>query len=99
MFVLLKMCLPQAAAMHDLLIDDDRILVSAPVVTVAGAIAVTVAIALMHDGFYSLHSRHLAVRRQRLGDDLIHVVVLVRREPADEVYLGRSIGQCFVLRV
>src|SRR5688572_20288508 len=88
-----KCVLPQAAAMHDLLIDDDRILASAPVMTVP------VAIALMHDRFYSLHSRHLAVRRQRLGDDLIHVVVLVSREPPDEVYLRRSVRQCFVLRV
>ena len=37
--------------------------------------------------------------RQRLGDDLVHVVILVRREPPDEVHVGRRVRERLVALV
>jgi hypothetical protein len=36
---------------------------------------------------------------QRLADDLVHVVIAIGRQPADEGDAGRGIGQRFILLV
>src|SRR5690349_3566133 len=42
---------------------------------------------------------YLRVSRERLRDDLIHVVILVGCQPPDEVNVRRGVGQRLVLRV
>src|SRR5215208_5399691 len=44
-------------------------------------------------------SNQLVEERERLRHDLVHVVVLVGREPADEVHMWRRLGQRLVLSV
>src|SRR3954466_602828 len=54
--------------------------------------------ALSADG--GLAASHQPIEdRERLGNDLIHVVVLVRREAADELHLGCLVGERLVLLV
>src|SRR5436190_4399527 len=45
----------------------------------------------------SRDARHARVEGQRLRDDLVHVVVLVGAQPAEEVHAWRRLGELLVL--
>src|SRR5687768_18417830 len=60
------------------------------------AVAITVPMSVYY-GFHPLHTGDLAVSRQRLSNDLVHVVILVRRQPPNEMDLRRPIRQRLVL--
>src|SRR6185503_1756007 len=64
------------------------------------AITIAFSIAMSVDRcFDSLHAGDLAVSRQSLGHDLVHVVVLVRRQTADKVNVRSPVGTRFIARV
>ena len=62
------------------------------------SIAVSITVT-MKGSFDSFHARDFSVGGQSLGYDLIHVVVLIRRQTTYKCYSGSSIRQGFVFRV